>query len=377
MTAVQPDLTQPDFNRPALTQPDFNQPDLSTLEAQPPATALSLRRVSKAFGGVRALDGVDLDVYRGEFLAVLGPSGCGKTTLLRSIAGFERIDAGRITLNHHVVALDALHLPTHRRGIGVVPQEGALFPHLSVADNVGFGLPGRRRAKAGIVADYLALVGLAGLGSRMPHELSGGQQQRVALARALAPEPEVVLLDEPFSALDAGLRADLRDDVRRVLAEQGVTAILVTHDQGEALSMADRVAVMASGRVVQVGTPVDLYTRPANTWVAGFVGEACWLDAEASGAVAVTALGAVALASDAAGPVRVLVRPEQITLDAHGAPARVDRVAFHGHDALVWLRLADGHPVLLRLADPVLLPGAGDVVGLSVRGSGLICEADA
>lgn len=342
-----------------------------------PGTAsplLSLRGVRKRFGNVQALAGVDLDVQRGELLAVLGPSGCGKTTLLRAVAGFERIDEGSIRIGGGVVARDGLHVPTHRRGVGIVPQEGALFPHLSVAENVGFGLPGHRRAKAVRVHQYLELVGLAGLGGRMPHELSGGQQQRVALARALAPRPEIVLLDEPFSALDAGLRAELRDDVREVLAEEGMTALLVTHDQGEALSMADRVAVMSGGRVVQVGSPVQLYTHPVEAWVAGFVGEACWLRGDASGHTAQTALGRVQLAGDVEGPVQVLVRPEQLVLDPAGAGASVDRVAFFGHDALVWLTLADGQSVQMRLAHPVELPEPGQWVGVTISGRGLLAE---
>ena len=240
-------------------------------------TALQLRGVHKSYPGVQALDSIDLDVLPGELLAVLGPSGCGKTTLLRSVAGFERIDSGRISLNGHIVALEGLHLPTHRREVGIVPQDGSLFPHLSVAENVGFGLARRSPARAAKIEEFLELVGLAGYGRRMPHELSGGQQQRVALARALAPGPALVLLDEPFSALDAALRTELRADVRRVLHERNMTALLVTHDQSEALSVADRIAVMSSGRVVQTASPLELYSHPADPWVATFLGDACWL----------------------------------------------------------------------------------------------------
>ena len=339
--------------------------------------ALSLRGVTKAFPGVVALDGAGLDVEPGEFVAVLGPSGCGKTTLLRCVAGFESIDAGRITVSGRVVALDGMHLPTHRRGVGIVPQQGALFPHLSVADNVGFGLPGRARSKRATVDRFLDLVGLDGLGERLPHELSGGQQQRVALARALAPEPAVVLLDEPFSALDAGLRADLRRDVRDVLRRQGATALLVTHDQSEALSMADRVAVMRSGRVIQEDTPVTLYTRPADEWVASFLGEACWLAGVVADGQFTGPLGVLAAPGIGDGPARALVRPEQITLGDGGAPARVDRIDFHGHDALVWLQLDDGEPLAARLARPVSLPEPGSWVGVTVAGDAMLLESRA
>ena len=344
-------------------------------------TALTLRGVTKTFPGVTALDAVDLDVQPGEFLAVLGPSGCGKTTLLRCVAGFERIDAGRITLADKVVSLGALHLPTHRRGVGIVPQEGALFPHLNVADNVAFGLDrGWRRRRptpqaTALVEELLELVGLTGFGARHPHELSGGQQQRVALARALAPNPAIVLLDEPFSALDAGLRTDLRRDVRRVLAERGTTALLVTHDQGEALSMADRVAVLDRGRVVQTGTPVELYTEPANPWVAEFVGDASWLEGTRSGDVFDCSLGTLSVRSDGVdGPSRALIRPEQISVGAAGVSAEVTRVDFHGHDALVSLRLADGALIWSRLAQPVGLPRVGDTVRVSAGGDTLLVE---
>ena len=337
-------------------------------------TALQLRGVRKSYPGVRALESVDLDVEAGEVLAILGPSGCGKTTLLRSVAGFERIDAGRISLNGHAVALDGLHLPTHRREVGIVPQEGALFPHLSVADNVGFGLPRRSPARAARIEEFLDLVGLAGLGRRMPHELSGGQQQRVALARALAPGPALVLLDEPFSALDAALRTELRADVRRVLHERDMTALLVTHDQSEALSVADRVAVMSAGRVIQTATPLDLYAHPATPWVATFLGEACWLAGDAEGGELSTGLGPLAVGAGVRGRARALVRPEQVVVAPGGAPATVTAVAFHGHDALLGLTLADGTPLQCRLAHTTTLPREGDRVGVRVTGRPLLVE---
>lgn len=333
-------------------------------------------QVTKRYGRVVALDEVDLAVESGQVLAVLGPSGCGKTTLLRCIAGFERIDAGRITLGGRAVALPGIHLPPHRRQVTVVPQDGALFPHLSVAENVGFGLP-RGRDRRRRVGQCLELVGLSGLGERMPHELSGGQQQRVAVARALAPRPPLVLLDEPFSALDASLRAGLRRDVRAALQEDGATAVLVTHDQGEALSVADRVAVMREGRIRQVGTPEEVYRRPADAWVARFVGDAMLLPVEQRGGGPTwSALGPLRLEPGEGtpdGPVLALVRPEQLRLVPHAAPdavpAVVTRVAYHGHDALVGLDLADGMPALLRVQDgPDAGLRPGDKVHLRVEG---------
>src|SRR5690606_15057930 len=262
------------------------------------------------------------DVPAGALTAVLGPSGCGKTTLLRCVAGFERVDAGEIRVGTRLVAGPRLHAAPERRRVAVVPQEGALFPHLSVAGNVAYGLD-RAARRSGRVEEVLALVGLAGYGDRMPHQLSGGQQQRVAVARALAPRPPLVLLDEPFSALDASLRAELRHDVRQALRADGATAVLVTHDQGEALSMADRVAVMRDGRIVQYGTPAEVYGQPVDAWVADFVGEAVLLPARADDAVAHTPLGPVACAGADRGEVTVLIRPEQVRVlpDPQAAPA--------------------------------------------------------
>jgi iron(III) transport system ATP-binding protein len=345
-------------------------------------TAVEIVQIGKSYGDVVALDSVDLDLDTGEFVAVLGPSGCGKTTLLRCIAGFERIDHGRITLGGRVVTLPGVHLPPHRRHVTVVPQDGALFPHLSVADNVGYGLP-RGRRKPARVEECLELVGLGGLASRMPHELSGGQQQRVAVARALAPHPPLVLLDEPFSALDASLRAGLREDVRRALAEDGATALLVTHDQGEALSMADRVAVMRDGRIRQAGTPAEVYRHPVDSWVAQFVGEAMLLPVHGSGGqtVRTSSLGPVHLRPDLAGLTGVplaLVRPEQVRIlrvhggrlsPPHAVAGQVAQIAYHGHDALIHVRLEDAQTAMVRVIDdPVTAVEPGDEVRLWVEG---------
>lgn len=336
-------------------------------------TELTITGLHKRFGPVAALAGLDLTVPSGSLVAVLGPSGCGKTTLLRCVAGFERIDQGTIRLGERTVAGPGVHVPPHRRGAAVVPQEGALFPHLSVAGNVGYGLDAAAR-RSGRVEEVLALVGLAGYGQRMPHELSGGQQQRVAVARALAPRPAVILLDEPFSALDAHLRAELRGDVRQALRDDGATAILVTHDQDEALSLADQVAVMRDGRVVQHGTPTAVYAAPVDAWVGGFVGGAVLLPGSPTPAGARTVLGDLAVrgAPPSSPALTVLIRPEQIhigPLAPDAVPATVVTRDFHGHDALLTLRLAEnGTTVTARVLSAGDPPAIGDQVGLRVTG---------
>ncbi|MCW3816737.1 ABC transporter ATP-binding protein [Micromonospora sp. DR5-3] len=330
---------------------------------------VTLTGVTKSYGRVTALAGVDLDVARGDLLAVLGPSGCGKTTLLRCLAGFERVDSGVVTVAGRQLAGDRVHVPPHRRRVAVVPQDGALFPHLSVADNVGYGLA-RADRRGSRVEEVLALVGLAGYGGRMPHQLSGGQQQRVAVARALAPRPPLVLLDEPFSALDAQLRGELRADVRQALRADGATVVLVTHDQGEALSMADAVAVMQAGRIVQCGPPAEVYRNPADPWVAAFVGDAVLLPATVDVDVAVTPLGRLPLRGPATGgTVTVLIRPEQLRLaPSGGSAATVVRQDFHGHDALTTLRLPDGTLLTARTLDEGAALSAGTQVRVTVRG---------
>ncbi|MFP5347487.1 MAG: ABC transporter ATP-binding protein [Actinomycetes bacterium] len=303
-------------------------------------------------GGVVALDGVDLDVARASFTAILGPSGCGKTTLLRSIAGFETPDSGCIEIDGQVVlAPGARPLPAHARGVGVVPQDGALFPHLTVAQNVGFGLRGLARGdRRRRVAEVLDLVGLGDLGRRRPHELSGGQQQRVALARALAPRPRLILLDEPFSALDAHLRQSLRAEVRQLLLDVGTTAVLVTHDRSEAFTMADHLVVMRQGRVVSDGNPRDAYFRPSSIALGQFLGEAVVLPGrvepgrqEGAKPVVSCALGRLPVRTwhGRTGPCRVLIRPESIGVapaparDGGTATGTVVAQSFFGHDELL------------------------------------------
>jgi iron(III) transport system ATP-binding protein len=301
-------------------------------------------------GGTRVVDGVRFALAAGELAALLGPSGCGKTTTLRAIAGFHEADAGRVLLRGELVAGDGAALPPERRGIGFVFQDLALFPHLDVAGNVGFGLHRLPRAdRAARVAETLRLFELEGLAARRPHELSGGQQQRVALARALAPRPPLLLLDEPFSSLDARLRARLRGELRALLKSLGVAALLVTHDQDEAFAFADRIGVMRAGRVEQWDTPYAIYHRPATPFVAGFVGGGRLLRGtpRADGGID-TALGVLrpVAALPGAKAVDVLVRPDDLRPDPDG-PLRavVVDAAFRGADTLYRLRLRDGSEV--------------------------------
>jgi iron(III) transport system ATP-binding protein len=315
---------------------------------------LRVSDLHKSFGAHAVLTGIELNVPVGSLTAVLGPSGSGKTTLLRIVAGFERADRGAVALGGRVVEDERHALPPEQRGIGYVPQEGSLFPHVTVAANVAFGIPrsARRRLAANTDA-LLEMVGLGGLGHRYPHQLSGGQQQRVALARALAIEPTLVLMDEPFSSLDAGLRASVRSDVQGVLRAHGITAVLVTHDQDEALSMADQVAVIRGGVIGQCGTPQELYDHPVDPSMAQFLGDANLVPATVEGDSVTTAFGRLALRaeSDVAarpGPVLALVRPEQLVISTAatglGQRARVDRSEFHGHDAVTGR--ADGNLVI-------------------------------
>ncbi len=295
----------------------------------------SLRRVFRE-GDAPAVERVSFDLCEGEMLALLGPSGCGKTTTLRMIGGFETPDEGRILLRGR----DITHLPPEARGIGFVFQDYALFPHLRVLDNVKFGLRKLSRSDADARAhDMLALVGLSGLEGRKPHELSGGQQQRVALARTLAGAPPLVLMDEPFSNLDAAMRVETRQEVRRLLREAGSAGILVTHDQEEAMAVADRIAVMEKGRVVQIGSPDEIYRNPVSAFVASFMGRSNILRGTASGMVALTEFGSLPLSRAANGAVALSVRPEQIMLEPDpDGPASVVGREFRGHDQLYWVQ---------------------------------------
>ena len=293
-------------------------------------TRVQLQGIEKSFGGTRVLHGVDLDIAPGEFVSLLGPSGCGKTTALRVLAGLESADSGAVLLGGR----DVSRVPTQRRDIGMVFQSYSLFPHLSVADNTAFGLrrrgihrgPASRRA-----LDALELVGLAHLADRYPHQLSGGQQQRVALARALVTEPRVLLLDEPLSALDARVRVQLRDEIRRLQLRLGITTVFVTHDQEEALAVSDRIAVMDAGRIEQIGTPEELYLSPRTAVVAAFVGLSSAVPAVASGtSVVVWGTSLPRLGSGDDGAVTALLRPENVRLHAVTTDASADVAAGPG-----------------------------------------------
>ena len=325
-----------------------------------------LSGVSRSYGPVRAVKDLGLAVTRGEILALLGPSGCGKTTTLRLIAGFEPPDSGTVEVGGRTVAGPGTNVPPEKRRVGMVFQDYALFPHLSVEQNVSYGLP---NGKKGRVEEVLTLTHLEGLGDRMPHELSGGQQQRVALARALAPEPAVVLLDEPFSNLDASLRIRVRSEMREILRDAGATAVFVTHDQEEALSLADEVAVMMRGTLVQTGPPEKLYHRPATREVAGFVGDANFLPGTVEDGHVRCELGTIPILGDGEGEVEVMLRPEALVL--RGLPngqATVENREFYGHDQLLKLRLDSGRLLRARLVGGPGF-GTGERVAVDVWGA--------
>ncbi len=403
---------------------------------EPPALeCLGLR---KRFGAVRAVDDVSLRVRAGELLALLGPSGCGKTTTLRLIAGFESADGGSVRVGDRVVLDEGTWLPPEERRVGMVFQDYALFPHLTVAGNVRYGLlgpggglpgpaggltgpnagtgdapgrtgvgrlrgwlrrwagarwaqrPARLGTDAGVAArvgEALALVSLAHMGERYPHELSGGEAQRVALARALAPRPALILLDEPFSNLDTGLRASVRAEVRAILQRAGAAAVFVTHDQEEAFSLADRVAVMWQGRIAQVGTGPRIYQEPATRAVASFVGEADFLPGEAGAEGVRTEIGLVAARDgNARGRVDVMLRPESLRVETADAPAEAGVAAgaagevvtheYYGHDQMISVRLGTGRVVRVRLGpDAVYRPG--DRVRVRAGGAAVVFAGEA
>jgi spermidine/putrescine transport system ATP-binding protein len=320
-------------------------------------TAVEARAIHKIFGAgdiaVTALDNVSVEIPKGEFFTLLGPSGCGKTTLLRLIAGFESPTAGQILLNGRDITAE----PPNRRPVNTVFQSYALFPHLSVRENVAFGLTMQRRPKAEVaqtVERMLALVQLEPMAGRRPSQLSGGQQQRVALARALAPSPQVLLLDEPLSALDLKLRKEMRSELKRLQAEIGITFVFVTHDQEEALTMSDRIAVMSAGRLLQVGAPREIYIRPVNRFVADFIGETNFLPASIRDGAAHLAGGSrIAVGrTDRTGAVTLAIRPEHLALvaaDTPGAlPGTISRRVYFGTDSHVHVRLGDGTEVVAR-----------------------------
>jgi putative spermidine/putrescine transport system ATP-binding protein/mannopine transport system ATP-binding protein len=336
---------------------------------------VAVEALRKSYGAVEAVAGVSLRAEPAEFLALLGPSGSGKTTILMTIAGFEHPTSGQVLLNGE----DATWLPAHRRNLGMVFQRTTLFPHMSVADNVAFPLKMRgvatadRRARA---EEALVTVRLGGYGARLPHQLSGGQQQRVALARAIVYRPPVLLMDEPLSALDAALREEMRLEIKRLQKALGITVVFVTHDQAEALTMADRIAVLDHGRLQQVGTPTELYERPTSAFVAGFIGQASFLEGVAEADApdgAVLQLGGTALAGTAVGPiragaqVRLAVRPERVRPDAAGLAARVAETVYAGAETACLLELPGGATLRMRLGAGEAVPRPDEALAVAWR----------
>jgi iron(III) transport system ATP-binding protein len=333
---------------------------------------LELRGVTKRYGTVTALRSVDIAIPPGTRTAIVGPSGSGKTTLLRLVAGFEQPDEGTISMDGHVIADPSGGVPAHRRNIGLVMQDGALFPHLTVLRNILFGFP---RGVADAKDRALALMDTVQLdramAGRRPHELSGGQQQRVALARALARRPLLMLLDEPFSALDSGLREQMRNAVASILATEGITTILVTHDQAEAMGFADRIVILRDGALSQTGTPREVYLAPSNRETAEFLGPAIILDAVANGGTATSALGLVPVRADVSGPIRIMLRHEQVVpgpADAARPRLRVTATDFLGPFGTITLALpGETRPFVLRVSGPSL-PAVGSELSLYVTG---------
>ena len=353
-------------------------------------TVVELRDLTKIYQDPAhpAVDHLSLRIARGDTVALLGPSGCGKTTLLRLVAGFEAPDEGSVRVEDRIVSGPGVFVAPEERRIGFVFQDYALFPHLDVLGNVAFGLGGRsRRARRDRAREVLDLVGLTVFAGRYPGQLSGGQQQRVALARALAPEPALILLDEPFSNLDAALRAGTRQEVRRILERSGATTLLVTHDQEEAMTFADRLAVMRAGRLEQAGVPEETYLAPRTAFVAGFLGRTNLLRGEADGSTVTTALGPVALAQPARGPVLVSLRPEDLKLDradgladsGAGAQDGIDVIvterSFQGHDLLFRCRAEEGDAAFLVRTGPGKPLREGDRARLRARGAAVPLES--
>lgn len=347
-------------------------------------SGVQISNLYKSFGTHPVLAGLDLEVPAGSLTAILGPSGSGKTTLLRLLAGFERPDLGTIRVAGKIVDGDGTHVHPERRRIGYVPQEGGLFPHLTVQANVAFGLP--RAARRQGAGELLEMVGLTGLERRYPHQLSGGQQQRVALARALAIKPEILLLDEPFASLDAHMRASVREEVARIIRQSSTTALLVTHDQDEALSLSDLVAVLRDGKIAQCARPQDLYAAPVDDELARFIGDANILDGVLDGAFVDTPLGRLAARWQGEAPpggrsVSVLIRPEQIELHPRdsepGVTGEITRSGYHGHDAIAHITIQHGHDqqVLIVRTSGDTAFAAGSQVRLLARGPMLVWPA--
>ena len=340
--------------------------------------AVELNELTRLYGSVKALDGLSLHIEPGELVALLGPSGCGKTTALRILAGLDEATSGTVSVG----GKDVSNVPANKRDMGMVFQAYSLFPHLTVLDNVAFGLKMRGKAKSermSQAADMLDLVGLSAHKHKYASELSGGQQQRVALARALAIQPRVLLLDEPLSALDAKVRAQLRDEIRRVQLEVGTTTLFVTHDQEEALAVADRVGVMSQGRLEQLAAPADLYATPATPFVAEFVGLNNKVPAQVSGGQAhLLGTSVPALEGSIAGPGLAMVRPESVTIVADSAgTSTISSVAFLGPISRVYAALADGSVISAQMASSQAKAfSPGDPVTVGVEPTGVLVVKD-
>lgn len=347
---------------------------------QPPR--LAVQNLTCAFAGRSVLRDVSLQVAPGEVMCLLGPSGCGKTTTLRVIAGIERQTAGVVSVDGKVLADGALHLPPETRGVGLIFQDFALFPHLSVAQNIAFGLTGTKADKAKRVQDLLARVDLRGYGDKAPHMLSGGEQQRVALARALAPRPGVMLMDEPFSGLDNRLRDGIRDETLELLKEEGTAVVLVTHEPEEAMRMADQIALMRGGRIVQQGAPYNIYNAPADRDAAAFFSDINVITGTVQGALTDTAFGQFLAPGHPDGTeVEIIFRPQHVKIDfdrggrgpnptpLDGAPARgvVERARFMGHESLVEFRMDFNNQILKATVPAVFLPKPGMALWLTIR----------
>jgi len=303
---------------------------------------INVEDITVDIGSSRILTDVCVQAPQGSSLSILGPSGCGKTTLLRVLAGLQKTKSGSITLDGRCVVSDQVDIPPEQRNVGLVFQDWALFPHLTVLENIVFGLKrSDRKAPTKEIMELLEMVGISELADRLPSSLSGGQQQRVALTRALAPQPSILLLDEPFSSLDTGLRVELRSEVSDLLKLLNVTSVFVTHDQDEAFTLGDEVAVMNEGRVVQHDTPWEIYRHPTNSWVASFVGEINQIPGVASGETAETTIGTVRLCNAAHGAVNVIVRPEEIVL-IDGTDSLITRVDYFGHDTIYEITTSSG-----------------------------------
>jgi iron(III) transport system ATP-binding protein len=343
---------------------------------------LEIRQLTRAFGGRRVVNEVSLTVAPGQVTCLLGPSGCGKSTTLRMIAGVERIDAGEVRIDGRLMAGPGVHVPPERRGVGLMFQDFALFPHLTVAGNVAFGLSGDKAARAVRVAELLERVNLSGFAGKHPHELSGGEQQRVALARALAPRPHVMLMDEPFSGLDNRLRDGIRDTTLDILKEEGTAVVLVTHEPDEAMRMADEIALMRDGRIVQQGAPYNVYNAPADKAAAAFFSDINVIRGVSRGALTVTPFGDFLTPGHADGAaVDIVIRPQHLKIDfdragrgpnptpQDGTAARgtVARARYLGRESLVEFRMDLDGSKLVASVPGVFLPRPGTVLWLMIR----------